>query len=413
MDEIKTWRPRSAPRTRRASTSTSPACATWKAVRPAAHQARAARRPAIPPKARRKSQAGGVDAELVARQRHNMMTDLMVMAVACDQTRVFNMAYSAVSPTPPSRLREAAPHLHPRRADRREAGLPAERVVVRAPLDGKLGLLRRRLRQGQGRRRHPARQRADLRQHRSATRASTRSTRCRCSRRAAPAARSRPACISTAAAPRHAPRLHRDEGVMGLDIRRGAPRATRPARKSARSWFNRLRRASMRGYVHAERSRFRAVLVLAARDRRRRGRRRKPSRGKACAKTMCVMPMPPGFQVVNRPRRAGVRRRQRQDALHWPISKGLRNGDSGDPQGQAACELTTDDLHRDRRPDEPVSAGPAAAGTRPRPYLRRHLAAGARRADAKPVGKWSIITRKDGKKQWAYDNHAALYVGPR
>lgn len=36
----------------------------------------------------------GRDADLVAK-RHKLMTDLMVMAVACDQTRVFNMAYSA------------------------------------------------------------------------------------------------------------------------------------------------------------------------------------------------------------------------------------------------------------------------------------------------------------------------------
>jgi hypothetical protein len=35
-----------------------------------------------------------VDSDVVA-ERHRMMTDLMVMAVACDQTRVFNMAYSA------------------------------------------------------------------------------------------------------------------------------------------------------------------------------------------------------------------------------------------------------------------------------------------------------------------------------
>ena len=35
-----------------------------------------------------------VEAEVVA-QRHRMLTDLMVMAVACDQTRVCNMAYSA------------------------------------------------------------------------------------------------------------------------------------------------------------------------------------------------------------------------------------------------------------------------------------------------------------------------------
>jgi hypothetical protein len=35
----------------------------------------------------------GLDANLVA-ERHKIMTDLLVMAVACDQTRVFNMAYA-------------------------------------------------------------------------------------------------------------------------------------------------------------------------------------------------------------------------------------------------------------------------------------------------------------------------------
>jgi hypothetical protein len=38
----------------------------------------------------------GNDTELIG-LRHKMMTDLMVMAVACDQTRVFNMAYSTAS----------------------------------------------------------------------------------------------------------------------------------------------------------------------------------------------------------------------------------------------------------------------------------------------------------------------------
>lgn len=36
----------------------------------------------------------GVDAELVSK-RHRLMTELMLMAVACDQTRVFNMFYAA------------------------------------------------------------------------------------------------------------------------------------------------------------------------------------------------------------------------------------------------------------------------------------------------------------------------------
>ncbi len=34
---------------------------------------------------------------MVVAQRHKMMTDLMVMAIACDQTRVFNMNYSSAS----------------------------------------------------------------------------------------------------------------------------------------------------------------------------------------------------------------------------------------------------------------------------------------------------------------------------
>lgn len=45
-----------------------------------------------------KDPAMGYEAESVA-LRHRMMTDLLVMAVACDQTRVFNMAYSAASST--------------------------------------------------------------------------------------------------------------------------------------------------------------------------------------------------------------------------------------------------------------------------------------------------------------------------
>src|SRR6185436_7690719 len=40
----------------------------------------------------------GADVELTA-VRHRQMTELMVMAVACDQTRAFNMVYSDASAT--------------------------------------------------------------------------------------------------------------------------------------------------------------------------------------------------------------------------------------------------------------------------------------------------------------------------
>jgi len=51
-------------------------------------------RPAcVVPTAPKEDPKAGLDVELV-NLRHRLMTDLMVMAVACDQTRVFNMAYS-------------------------------------------------------------------------------------------------------------------------------------------------------------------------------------------------------------------------------------------------------------------------------------------------------------------------------
>lgn len=50
----------------------------------------------VAPKALTREPAMGGDAELY-KARHELMTNLMVMAVACDQTRVFNMNYSAAS----------------------------------------------------------------------------------------------------------------------------------------------------------------------------------------------------------------------------------------------------------------------------------------------------------------------------
>ena len=45
------------------------------------------------PTANEKEVPTGLDAELVA-SRHNMMVDLMIMALACNQTRIFNMGFS-------------------------------------------------------------------------------------------------------------------------------------------------------------------------------------------------------------------------------------------------------------------------------------------------------------------------------
>jgi hypothetical protein len=50
------------------------------------------------PEAIMKEPAPGGEATLVG-QRHKMMSDILAMAVACDQTRVFNMSYSAAGAT--------------------------------------------------------------------------------------------------------------------------------------------------------------------------------------------------------------------------------------------------------------------------------------------------------------------------
>ncbi|MGE3334643.1 MAG: DUF1552 domain-containing protein [Rhodospirillaceae bacterium] len=52
------------------------------------------------PKALDKETQPGNESSLIT-SRHKMMTDLMVMAVACDQTRVFNMSYSGANTTKP------------------------------------------------------------------------------------------------------------------------------------------------------------------------------------------------------------------------------------------------------------------------------------------------------------------------
>ena len=134
------------------------------AVRPAAHEARAARG---------LRRAEGV-AERRIRARASMpslspsgiasMTDLMVMAVACDQTRVFNMAYSQRSPATTKHGYDKPHHTatHEEPIDKAAGYQPNASWFTRRSME-ELGLLRRSLRQGEGRRRHVARQHADLR----------------------------------------------------------------------------------------------------------------------------------------------------------------------------------------------------------------------------------------------------------
>jgi predicted lipoprotein with Yx(FWY)xxD motif len=119
------------------------------------------------------------------------------------------------------------------------------------------------------------------------------------------------------------------------------------------------------------------------------------------------VPMPPHFRVVATELDGPVFADAAGHTLYkWPF-KQLRVGDSGDPLGRSECTDVK----------ATVNSGfmsPYPPGLQ-LPDLDRRLSCTQAwppvlaPADAKPVGKWSLITRDDGRKQWAYEGHA-LYT---
>ena len=114
------------------------------------------------------------------------------------------------------------------------------------------------------------------------------------------------------------------------------------------------------------------------------------------------VPLPPGVRVVSTELDGPVFADARGRTLYqWPLQQ-MRSGVTGDHLGTSECtDVRTE-----------VSAGlmsPYPAGLR-LPDLDRHptcvkvwppfLAA----PSAKPIGKWTIIKRKDGTRQWAYED---------
>jgi predicted lipoprotein with Yx(FWY)xxD motif len=119
------------------------------------------------------------------------------------------------------------------------------------------------------------------------------------------------------------------------------------------------------------------------------------------------VPMPPGVQVIATELEGPVfADAQGHTFYQWPVTA-LRNGYAGDPKDKSACGdkvVTKSAGLASPYPaglDLPESANRVSCVT----YWPPVIAAD----DAKPIGEWTIITRSDGKKQWAYDHHA-LYT---
>ena len=140
----------------RGSTSTSPRCARSSSSSASCSRSRRRPKPASCP--RRPARAGIGPTWRGRRATHELMAELLVMALACNQTRVFNMALSQRRLEPAQGRRPGiAPRADPRGAGRPAARLPAEGDLLRRALDGSLRLDAEDAGRDQGRRRHAAR----------------------------------------------------------------------------------------------------------------------------------------------------------------------------------------------------------------------------------------------------------------
>jgi predicted lipoprotein with Yx(FWY)xxD motif len=117
--------------------------------------------------------------------------------------------------------------------------------------------------------------------------------------------------------------------------------------------------------------------------------------------------VPPGFHVETTELDGAVFTDARGHTLYtWPF-RALRNGVTGDPEGKSTCENQKVTLEGGFM--SPYPPGLILPDVETRPTCTEMWPPVFADADAKPVGDWSVITRKDGAKQWAYDEHA-LYT---
>lgn len=119
------------------------------------------------------------------------------------------------------------------------------------------------------------------------------------------------------------------------------------------------------------------------------------------------VPMPPGFRIeigeLDGPVFADPNGRT---LYYWPNTT-MRNGVTGDPKNTSNCTDTP--TTRTAGLMSPYPPGLLLPELDKRKSCTQVWPPAFAPEEAKPVGAFTIITRKDGRKQWAYDGHA-LYT---
>lgn len=115
-------------------------------------------------------------------------------------------------------------------------------------------------------------------------------------------------------------------------------------------------------------------------------------------------PMPAGFQVINTELEGPVFANADGRTLYtWPM-KALRNGSAGEPKGKPLCDDTRQTENAGLM--SPYPAGLLLPDAAVRPSCTDVWPPVIAPDKAEKVGeKWTVVTRKDGRKQWAYDGY--------
>jgi predicted lipoprotein with Yx(FWY)xxD motif len=116
-------------------------------------------------------------------------------------------------------------------------------------------------------------------------------------------------------------------------------------------------------------------------------------------------PLPTGVQVVRTELDGPVYADANGRTLYnWKL-KNLRNGDTGDRK-KSGISTCTDEVYKETSGmQSPYPAGYVLPEVEKRPSCVQLWPPFVAAADAEPVGKWTILTRKDGVKQWVYDDY--------
>jgi predicted lipoprotein with Yx(FWY)xxD motif len=118
-------------------------------------------------------------------------------------------------------------------------------------------------------------------------------------------------------------------------------------------------------------------------------------------------PMPRGFKVIVADFEGPVFADEKGKTLYiWPITN-LRNGDAGEQKGKPTCDDQKYTVNAGLM--SPYPGGLELPEVETRPSCAEFWPPVLAKPNAKPVGKWTILERKDGRKQWAYDGYA-LYT---